>query len=202
MSVADSASGPISCPQCAAANTADRKFCGECGSPLTAVAADGASYRPVDPVYTPPVPPPIPPPVKPRGKAPPGLWIGMGLAAVALVAVVYFYGRRLPAHKVVIGTSDEIYYSGNASEQDARALGQALQGTGYFSDHGVTVVLAKEDGGATVSFVTRDGSATDAATVAAFAEVSRGIAPTVGGLPMKVRLVTKNLSTRLEMYID
>ena len=74
---------------------------------------------------------------------------------------------RTPAieFKVVIGTKDEIQISGASTKEDAKALGQVLQTSGYFKDRGVSVLLDRtKDAGTnaskpatTVSFVVKEG---------------------------------------------
>jgi hypothetical protein len=90
---------------------------------------------------------------------------------------------------VVIGTKDEVYYSGSATKDEAQALGNALKTIGYFTDKGADVFLAKGTGGTIVSFVVEDGTWNDPAKVTDFAKIVRGEASTVGGLPITLRLL-------------
>ncbi|HLK50383.1 MAG TPA: hypothetical protein VKT49_19720 [Bryobacteraceae bacterium] len=120
--------------------------------------------------------------------------LAFGLVLLFLTALVAWRinvmrrpDRSLP--KVTIGTKDEIYYSHAATPDDARTLGRALHTLGYFTDRGSSVLLSKNRGGTVVSFVLSEGLWNSAPTVASFAEVGRRIAPSVGGLPLEIRLV-------------
>jgi hypothetical protein len=105
--------------------------------------------------------------------------IGLGSAAV-----YYFQNGR----KVIIGTKDEVFYSGTATKDQATALGNALKTDGYFQDKGVTVLLDKESSATTIAFVVKDGFWNQAGTLSSFEEIGRTVAPTVGGLPVQVNL--------------
>jgi hypothetical protein len=70
-----------------------------------------------------------------------------------ICAAVYQYQN----HKmVVVGTKDQVIYSGIATKADAIALGNALESNEYFQDRGVTVLLNKGIGSTTISFGVQD----------------------------------------------
>jgi hypothetical protein len=94
-----------------------------------------------------------------------------------------------PQNTVTIGTKDQVVYSGTATANDATALGNALKAAGYLQDRGVTVLLSKGAGGTVIGFVVADGAWNQAGTVASFEEIARGVASTVGGLPVQVQLL-------------
>jgi hypothetical protein len=94
-----------------------------------------------------------------------------------------------PQNTVTIGTKDQVAYSGTATANDATALGNALKAAGYFQDRGVTVLLSKGAGGTVIGFVVADGAWNQAGTLASFEEIARGVASTVGGLPVQVQLL-------------
>ena len=112
------------------------------------------------------------------------------LFAVILVAV-YIANQRTG---VVIGTKDEVFYSGSATKDDAQALGNALKTIGYFTDKGANVFVVKGKDGTIVSFVVADGAWNNPAMVADFEKIAREQAPTVGGLPITLRLVNTSLA--------
>jgi hypothetical protein len=122
---------------------------------------------------------------------------GVGMAYLAAIFAVVFVAVFIPAYKVdhgpkvVVGTKDEVYYSGTATQADAQALGNSLKATGYFADNGVTVLLDKEQGGTIVSFVVKEGIWDKPEMVSSFDEMGREIAPSVGGFPIRVRLLNK-----------
>jgi len=102
---------------------------------------------------------------------------------------------------LTVGGNDEIRYSGKATEQDARALAQALKADGYFQDRGVTVLVSKDADGVILSFVVRKGLWDDAKDVANYVVVGREIAPAVGGLPIRIRLVDSSLDVKREIAL-
>jgi len=103
--------------------------------------------------------------------------------------------------KVTVGKTDEITYSEAATEQDAKALGEALKTAGYFQDRGATVLLSKSKEGTAVSFVVHDGFWEGEKNVTLFSELGRTVAPAVGGLPVKVRLVNRSLEMKKEIPV-
>jgi hypothetical protein len=122
-------------------------------------------------------------------------WAAFGLGMVFLVVIcgiVYAIVSIQDGPKVVIGTKDEVYYTGSATQADATALGNQLKSVGYFSDAGVTVLLGKGKNGTVVSFVVKEGIWDKPDMVAGFDEVARGAAPLIGGFPIEVRLLNKD----------
>ena len=132
---------------------------------------------------------------------------GVGLAyAILLAALVLGAGllssRRLGrSPKVVVGTRDEVYYLGSATESDAQVLGKELKANGYFADTGSTVILDKTAAGRTISFVVRDWIWDKPDIVASFDEVAREAAPAVGGFPIKVLLVDEDHGVKRESIV-
>jgi len=132
-------------------------------------------------------------------------WVGLAFL-VAIFAVV-FLAVFVPTYlankgpKVVIGSRDEIYYSGSATKDDAQALGNALKSSGYFADKGVTVLLEKGNNGTVVSFVVKDGIWDQTDMVSLFEEMGREVAPTVGGFPIKLRLVNDARDVKKESIV-
>lgn len=128
---------------------------------------------------------------------------GLGIAFLAVFCGVIFLGALgLGArHRVVIGSHDEVYYVGSATEQDARALGAALKTAGYFQDRGFTVVLSKDKDGTAISFVVKDGVWDQPPMLLGFQQIGRQLAPSVGGLPIQVRLINSLRETKKELTV-
>jgi hypothetical protein len=126
-------------------------------------------------------------------------WSAFGVAVVFLVSIfaVVFFAIYLPAYKldhgpkIVVGTKDEVFYSGSATQANAQAVGNALKADGYFSDKGVTVMVDKGAAGTVVSFVVKEGIWSQPDMVASFDEIGREVAPQLGGFPIQVRLLNK-----------
>jgi hypothetical protein len=120
---------------------------------------------------------------------------------VRLVDAARVIRKELTVGKAAIGARDAIYYFGSATEADAKALGQALRTAGYFEDLGVSVVLLKGDGTA-VSFVVQEGIWERPETVSALERLVRQVAPSIGGLPIQLRLLDPQMETRKRVPIQ
>ena len=139
-----------------------------------------------------------------RGGKTPWVW---WIVAAALLAVVIFGSSRvtrnrqeMPADKVAIG-SDRVYYSEGATAQNAQALGYALRGTGYFHDAGSSVLLLKHGAITEVSFAVDDGAWDHPATIAAFEEIGRRVAPAIGGFPIQVQLADSGWAVHRSLWV-
>jgi hypothetical protein len=114
-----------------------------------------------------------------------GLATVVALVVVSGAAVYGFQYRKI----VVIGTKDQVIYSGIATNADATALGNVLKSSEYFQDRGVSVLLDKGIGSTTISFGVQDGIWNQAGMLSSFEELAREVAPAVGGFPIQVHLV-------------
>ena len=110
-------------------------------------------------------------------------WIGLIVLAVlfGLVFLGIYMNDRLPS--VVIGSKDEVFYSGTATKQDAQTLGDKLKESGYFSDKGADVVLAKGTDGTSISFIVKEGSWNQIDTVEQFEIIGQQLRPINRGIP-------------------
>jgi hypothetical protein len=136
-------------------------------------------------------------------------WVAFGVAVACLAGifavtflVIYLStaGNRSEP-KIVVGSKDEVYYSGAATQAEATALGNALKGAGYFSDAGVTVMLDQGQNGTVLSFVVKDGIWDKPEMVASFDEMAREVAPSIGGFPVAVRLLNKQKAVKGETLV-
>jgi len=130
--------------------------------------------------------------------------IGMAGLAVVLAGVVgvVLLQQAAGPKKLVVGTKDEIYYSGRARESDARALAKALQSAGFLADRGVSVFLEKDETGFIVSFVLKEGVWDDPSMVTGFEQLIRDAAPALGGLPLKLRLLDVAQTVKKEITVQ
>jgi hypothetical protein len=106
--------------------------------------------------------------------------------------------KEVAVGKVIAGVKDEVYYYGSATAPEAEALGRALQSNGYLVDSGASVVLSK-DGVTSISFVLGDGAWNRPGTVPAFEGLVRKVAPSVGGLPVDLRLLNSSMEVEKEV---
>ena len=107
------------------------------------------------------------------------------LAILVLLAAVgfglWYYFKRTGT--VIIGTKDQVTYSGLSTEAQATALGNALKTAGFFTDQGFQVLLHKPiNGSVIISYVLKDGSWNDPAMVSDAEALTRDVAASVGGL--------------------
>jgi hypothetical protein len=125
--------------------------------------------------------------------------LGVGIASFA--AVLIMAGGVISAYQyrkvVTIGTRDQVVYSGLATRAAAIALGNALRSDQYFQDRGSSVLLNKGIGATTVSFVVQNGVWNQPGVLSSFEEIALELAPTVGGLPIQVRLVDSRLDLKM-----
>ena len=119
---------------------------------------------------------------------------------VRLVDSAWTARKSLAVGKQTIGSRDVVYYLGLATDGDAKALGQALRDAGYLQDLGVSVVVAK-DGGTTIGFVVGDGVWDRADAAAAFENLTRRVAASVGGLPVQMRLLDEQMETKRQAAV-
>jgi hypothetical protein len=94
--------------------------------------------------------------------------------------------------EVDFGGGDAVIYEGSATQSDGQALGNQLKTIGFFEGKGANVFLTKENG-TTIAFVVADGTWNDATMVSDFETIVRGVASTVGGLPVEMHLVNTTL---------
>jgi len=133
---------------------------------------------------------------------------GMGMAFLVGIFAVIFLAVFIPTYiagespKVVIGSKDEVYYSGLATRDDAQALGSALKNAGYFRDKGADVYLEKGKNSTVVSFVVKDGIWNQPEMVTSFEALGREVAPSVGGFPIELRLLSEALSVEKDEVIN
>jgi hypothetical protein len=108
--------------------------------------------------------------------------------------------RRLTVGKLPVGAKDSVYYFGSATEADAAALGKALRDAGYLADLGATVVLSKEDR-TSMGFVVGEGVWNRLDAVASFERLARLVAPSVGGPPLEMRLLSGEMDVKKAVMV-
>jgi hypothetical protein len=104
--------------------------------------------------------------------------------------------------EVQLSGGDAVYYEGNATLADGQALGQKLQSDGFFTGKGANVFLKKHTSGTTLAFVVTDGTWNNAQMVTDFENITRSVAPSIGGLPIDMRLLSTTLVTEKDEKIQ
>jgi hypothetical protein len=109
--------------------------------------------------------------------------------------------KKMTVGKAMAGAKDIVYYFGEANDRDARTLGEALLSAGYFTDRGATVALLKGEG-TVISFVVQDGLWEQPAAIATLDRLVRQIAPSVGGLPVELRLLDRAMDIKQAVTVQ
>ena len=109
--------------------------------------------------------------------------------------------KDLSVGKELVGMRDTIFYYGSATEEEARTLGQSLRVAGALRDTGMTVVLAKGDT-TTLSFVVHQSPWERPEAMNAFETLTRQVAPSFGGLPVKLRFLDTTGRKRSEVSVE
>ena len=92
--------------------------------------------------------------------------------------------------------NDEIYYSGDASEEDARELARVLKEMEYFGSGGVTVRLESSSAQYVVSFVLVNDAWDDPEAVDGFRQIGRTLAESGFPSPLTIQLCDDYLSAQ------
>jgi len=100
-----------------------------------------------------------------------------------------------------LDNKDEVFYFGNATQTEGESLARALQKEEYFGGRGASVLLSKDGDGTSISFVVSDGFWDDPAHVSGFEAVVKAVAPSVGGLPVTLRLVNTSLEDKKDSVV-
>ncbi len=130
----------------------------------------------------------------------------LGSIVVILAAVVsllaYFGRSAMLGTRYKVSEKEAVNYSGKATEDDARKLGEVLKKEGYFTGTSSKDVLLKKDpkDGTIISFVIVKGW-DDESLLTAFRDFGKTLADSGFGRPMTVRLVDTNLSEKKELKI-
>jgi hypothetical protein len=118
-----------------------------------------------------------------------GFGVGMAFLTLVMGLVLLPLLPSLTKTKVTIGSSDQIYYAGTATKDEAQALGDSLKTQGLLQDQGANVFLKKESDGTTISIILKEGMWNKPGMLETFEDIFRRAAPTVGGMPIHVKLL-------------
>jgi len=117
-----------------------------------------------------------------------------------LVDATWMGHKSLLVGKLMVGAHDAIYYFGGATEGNAVELGGALRKMGYLADTGSTVAIWK-DGETALGFVVTEGVWARQDAVNGFERLAREVAPSVGGLPVRMRLLSGAMEIKDEVEV-
>jgi hypothetical protein len=109
--------------------------------------------------------------------------------------------REITVGRLAVGAKDELYYFGSATKADAEALAKALKDGRFFTDLGAKVFYSKESGKA-ITFVLNKNAWERPDFYAVFQDVVRRAAPSVGGLPIAMRMLDLDMQFQRETVIQ
>jgi uncharacterized RDD family membrane protein YckC len=109
--------------------------------------------------------------------------------------------KELSVGRVTVGTHDEIYYLGSATQDEAKTLGETLRKIWFFQNKGATVLLS--EGSRTImSFVVEEGTWDKPKSVRSFEEIARQAAQSISHFPITVHLCNSVLDTKKEFTVQ
>jgi hypothetical protein len=88
---------------------------------------------------------------------------------------------------------DAVYYEGYATLAMGQAVAQKLKEIGFFTGKGANVFVKKHTNGTTLAVVVVDGAWNDPKMVSGFETITKAIAPSIGGLPIDMRMMNTSL---------
>lgn len=104
--------------------------------------------------------------------------------------------------EVSFGGSNAVCYEGSATKSEAQALGRQLESMGFFRGNGANVLLAKHEDGTMLGFVVMGNAWNNPTHLGSFETIVREVAPTVGGLPITLRLMDTQLQVKKDELIQ
>jgi hypothetical protein len=113
---------------------------------------------------------------------------------------------RVVKKEVTVGNAefpgnDDVYYRGGVTQAEAQAGGEALKTADFFEGEGVDVFVSKDDGTATIGFVTSSKAWSDPVMGSDFEMLARAAAPALGGPPIRLQLIDNKLVVKKEVMV-
>ena len=126
----------------------------------------------------------------------------LAVVAIIVMALIFLGQKTMMGKRYKVSEMESVNYSGKASEDDAKKLGEILKENGYFGGtREMDVLLKKDDDGTVLSFVLNERW-TDQEIVAGFREVGAEIANKGFGKPLTIRLIDTRLNKKNEIKIE
>lgn len=130
--------------------------------------------------------------------AAPASSISIGVAGLVFIAVSAFglwkYSAPVWGTKVTL-SHNFLYYSGDVKQDEAQNLGYALFNVRFFVKHGDnrTVLIFRDKHGTVIRYITNIAWKDDPGTLQRYINITTKIAPSVGGLPITLKMVDDDL---------
>lgn len=147
-------------------------------------------------------PPPIPAARKSGPKWVRILTVILALVSLAVTGMIWLGHKSMMGTKYAVDEKESVNYSGSATVQDAKTLGEALKQWGYFDNSKTKDVLLHTDqAGTVISFVLGHGW-DDEEILTAFKQVGPVLAEDLKANHMTIRLIDDHLNTKKEIPIN
>jgi hypothetical protein len=131
--------------------------------------------------------------------------IGISLACAVLIFGVAFLvalsGQRDIGERLTFNEADEVFYTDQATEADARDLGEILTSCGYFGWEGATAVVSRSGAEYTICFVVEIGAWEEADVIAAYSNLGASLADDFGR-PLHLELWDAEMRCQESLLID
>jgi hypothetical protein len=172
-------------------------------------SADHQDHQHFEPVtqspFTMSEPPPPPTPIQVRKTTPKWVRILTGIVAIislAITGLIWLGHKSMMGTKYAVTEKEAVNYSGSATVQDAKVLGEDLKKWGYFDNSKTKDVLLHTDQSGTVISFVLGRSWDDAEIVTAFKQVGGTFAEDLKVNHLKIRLIDDHLNTKNEIPIN
>jgi len=116
------------------------------------------------------------------------LCLVLGLGAIVGIGLGIAYLLEPYSGEVVEFGNDEVYYSGEATEEDARKLAEVLREIGFFGSDGASVMVESSSGQYTISFVLVEDAWEDPAVVNELRGIGRTLVESGFPTPLTIEL--------------
>jgi len=110
--------------------------------------------------------------------------------------------KEFTVGRATIGSKDQIYFSGSATDLDATALGQSFVDQRFFRDTGANVFFTKDGAVTSIGYILPEGNWNRPDQISALEEITRTCAAKIGGLPITVRLLSQQLELKKEEVVN
>jgi hypothetical protein len=121
---------------------------------------------------------------------------------VRLVDTMRDVKKEVMVGRAAFPGNDDVYYQGGVTQAQAQGVGETLKSADFFEGQGVDVFVAKDGGVTTISFVTNSKAWNDPAMLSDFEKLTRSVAPSLGGLPIRLQLVDNTLVVKKDEVVN
>jgi hypothetical protein len=144
-----------------------------------------------------------------RGGSLASAWSAVGIGcicglfmSVALIGTTQFEIPTDSGPYVEFDINNKVFYSGDATKEDASYLGHHLVACAYFGYvDGASVYVEASAGQYTMSFVVREGAWYDPEVIELFRELGDSLADSGFGRPLTIRLCDEKLESRKSLHV-